>query len=202
MAGVRNRGAATESVVHGLPYSKKGVGAMKVATVIEQALEGHRIKLKDMGATVVWQGRPAEIEVGVCGEEVGQAISEMIDGALQALGAGDERRLVVWARNAHGGVIVGVEYWGGSSKEAQRPPSGAAEQENSRAGDGLSPARSSTGHLFHPTLSEGQEQRALQSLTESRKLVEKCGGRIFVRAFECGSVRFVMELPGQSCELV
>jgi C4-dicarboxylate-specific signal transduction histidine kinase len=152
------------------PHSKKGVVAMKVATVIEQALEGHRTKLKDMGATVVWQGRPAEIEMGTCGEEVGQALSEMIDGALQALGAGDERRLVVWARNAHGGVIVGVEYWGGSSEESQRPQ----------------------------TPSEGQERRALQSLAESRRLVEKCGGRIFVRAFECGSVRFVMELPCQT----
>jgi C4-dicarboxylate-specific signal transduction histidine kinase len=146
---------------------------MNVATVIEQALETHRTKLQDMGATVVWQGGPGEIEVGSCGEEVGQALSEMIDGALHAVGTGEERRLVVWARNAHCGVIVGVEYRGGGAEETQRTPA----------------------------LPPSQEDRALQSLAESRRLLERCGGRIFVHAFECGSVRFVMELPDQTCEL-
>lgn len=146
---------------------------MNVATVIEHALEGHRTKLHDMGATVVRQGRPADVDVGDCGEEVGQALSEMIEGALHAVGAGQERRLVVWSRNAHCGVIVGVEYWGGVAEEA-----------------GSSPA-----------LSPGQKDRALRSLAESRRLLEKCGGRIFVRALACGSVRYVMELPGKTCQL-
>lgn len=146
---------------------------MNVATVIEHALEGHRTKLQDMGATVVWQGRPADVEVRGCDEEVAQALSEMIEGALHAVRAGDERRLVVWARNASSGVIVGVDYWGGSPEEAESPPA----------------------------LPPGQENQALRSLVESRRLLEKCGGRIFVRALACGSVRYVMELPGETCQL-
>ena len=146
---------------------------MNLATVIEHALDGHRAKLQDMGATVVWHGPPEKVEMGSCDEEVGKAISEMIDGAVHAVRAGDERRLVVWARNAASGVIVGVDYWGGAPEEAESPPA----------------------------LSPGQKDQALRSLAESRRLLEKCGGRIFVRALAGGSVRYVMELPGETCRL-
>ena len=147
---------------------------MEIVTVIEQALECHKARLEAMGVTVVWQGRPAEIDVGACGEEVGQALEQMIDGVLRAVGSGKERRLVVWARNANRGAIVGIEYRGGSYEQA------------------------------HPrlTLSRGQEQLTLRSVAKCRKLLEKRGGRLFVRSSEFGSVRFVMELPFKGGEMV
>jgi len=86
--------------------------------------------------------------------------------------SGEERRLIVWARKANRGAVVGIEYRGGTCEETQ----------------------------LRVSLSPAQEQEALRNLAQCRDLLEKRGARLFISSFEQGNIRFVMELPPEQQE--
>ncbi len=140
---------------------------MEIERVIQRVLELRRARLDDMGVTVVQQSRPIEVNVAVSDEEVGLALTQMLDGALYVMTARKERCLTVWAREANRGAVVEIEYRGGSCEEAQ-----------SRL-----------------NLSQAQKQDALRDLARCRELLERRGARLFVSSSEQGNIRFVMELP-------
>lgn len=143
---------------------------MNIGGVIERVLELRHDRLDDIGVTVVHQTSPAEADIGASDEEVRQALTQMIDSALPLIASGRERRLVVWARGADRGAIVGIEYRGGIHEEAQSSV----------------------------IATEAQKKGVLHSLAECREFLEKRGARLFVSSLEQGNVRLVMELPPES----
>jgi len=143
---------------------------LNIGKVIERVLELRRDRFDDIGVTVVRQSCPAEADTAASEEEVGQALTQMIDSALPLIASGRERRLVVWARGAARGAIVGIEYRGGIHEEAQSSVK----------------------------VTEAQEKGAPHSLAQCREFLEKRGARLFVSSLEQGNVRLVMELPPES----
>jgi hypothetical protein len=141
---------------------------VEIARVIEQVVELRRARMDDVGVTVVQQSHAVDVDVSVSDQDVGQALAWMVDGALSAMSSGEERRLVIWARKANRGAVVGVEYKAGGPEVR-----------------------------LCPSVSDAQKAEALRNLAECRKLLEKWGARLFVSSFEQGKIRFVMELPSE-----
>jgi len=139
---------------------------VEIARVIEHVIQLRRARLNDIGVTVVQLPHASEVDVSVSDEDVGQALARMVDGALSAMSSAGERRLVIWARKANRGAVVGVEY------------KAATPEVQLRLG-----------------LSEVQKEEALRNLAQCRELLDKWGARLFISSFEQGNIRFVIELP-------
>jgi len=139
---------------------------MGIEEVLQEVLELRKAKFEEIGVTVVRLPSSAGAPVPAHCSRLGQAIGQVIDGALRSLASQPERCLAVGYRSVHRGVVIEIDCSTGGTRA-------------------VGPAM----HTGRQWLEEG-----VAELAQCRQMLDECGARAFVSAPAQGWARFVIEL--------